>query len=53
MTMSRLRANPSGARPRARVAARSLDREITIAHRCVLAAGFTALLAIVLAYIGG
>jgi hypothetical protein len=53
MTMFKARANPSGARSRARAAARSHDREITIASGCVLAAAFTVLLAIVLAHIGG
>jgi anti-sigma-K factor RskA len=53
MTMFKARANPSGTRPRARTAARSLDREITVARWCVLAAAFTVLLVVVLAHIGG
>jgi hypothetical protein len=54
MTMFKARANPSGSRPKARAAARSLDREIAIARGCVLAAAFTVLLVVVvLAHIGG
>jgi hypothetical protein len=53
MTMFKARTNPSAARPKARTAARSLDREIAIARWCVLAAAFTVLLAVVLAHIGG
>lgn len=53
MIMLKARANPSAGRPRARAAVRSLDREITIAHGCVLAAAFTVLVLAVLAHIGG
>jgi hypothetical protein len=52
MAMLKAHANLSGARPRARTAARSLDREIAIAHAAVLVAAFTVLLAAVLAHIG-
>jgi hypothetical protein len=53
MTTLKARANPSGTRPRARTAVRSLDHEIAIVRGCVLAAAFTVLLAVVLAHIGG
>jgi hypothetical protein len=53
MTMFNAHANPSGVRPRARTAARPLDREIMIARGFILAAAFTVLLVAVLAHIGG
>jgi hypothetical protein len=52
MTMFKARANSSGTRPRARTAARSLDREIAITRGFVAAAAFTLTLAAVLAHIG-
>ena len=51
--MFKASANPTGARLKARAAARSLEREATIERGCVLAAAFTILLAVVLAHIGG
>lgn len=53
MTMFEASRNSADARPKARTAARSLDREATIARSCVLAAAFTVLLAAVLAHLGG
>lgn len=53
MTTLKARANPAGTCPRTRTAVRSLDHKIEIARRCALAAAFTALLAVVLAHIGG
>lgn len=53
MTTLKARANPAGTCPRTRTAVRSLDHKIEIARGCALAAAFTALLAVVLAHIGG
>jgi hypothetical protein len=53
MTMFEASRNPAHARPKIRIAARSLDREATIARSLILAAAFTILLAAVLAHIGG